>query len=412
MKKILAYYIPVFIVCFMSACTVNQKTSLIDKKNHQGQVKKQTKHRHSLPDGVISADIVNNEGKLHLLTGKHHQGLKSLWYQNSINGGKSWSKAVRILDKSDLPANMQRGKDAQITAQGNVIVATWMKYVKGARFNAGPMMAVRSLDNGLTWQTAPSPPDWGQGPHGYIDMSANKDAMHAIWLDSRAGASGLSASQGLHYAKSTDGGISWQKNITLDDMSCSCCWNTIKSDREGNSYVLYRDKQPSDFSIGMINSQKTWQYLNHVGDFNWQFEGCPHIGGGLDFQYIDNQKRIHAIVGTGHSEYLGIHALYSVDGGKKWSNPTQLGDESSIHGDIASHDDGRVVAIWDMMSKHGLAIFKAESTDQGMSWSIPIQISNSQLRATHPRIVKTKQGFLALWTENDGNQQKLAIVKM
>jgi hypothetical protein len=28
-------------------------------------------------------------------------------------------------------------------------------------------------------------PDWKQGPHGYIDLAADQQAIHAVWLDSR-----------------------------------------------------------------------------------------------------------------------------------------------------------------------------------------------------------------------------------
>nr|WP_305907695.1 sialidase family protein [Methylomarinum sp. Ch1-1]MDP4520468.1 sialidase family protein [Methylomarinum sp. Ch1-1] len=303
-----------------------------------------------------------------------------------------------------------RGNDAQITVQGDNIVVTWMSYVKGAPFNAGPMLAARSGDGGQTWQKATTPPDWKQGPHGYIDMTSDANAMHAVWLDSRGGRSGVSAAQALHYARSVDGGQSWQSNETLDELTCSCCWNTIKSNGEGKLYVLYRDKQPSDMAIGVIDEQQHWQSLNQVGAFNWQFEGCPHIGGGLDFQQHHGKKRIHAVVGSGHQDHLGVHYLFSSDAGKNWSAALPLGDESAVHADIAAHDNGRVVAVWDMMAEDGLAVFSAESSDsEHKEWSRPLQLSTVGARASHPRIVKTVQGFLALWTEHDGQQQRVAM---
>jgi hypothetical protein len=287
-----------------------------------------------------------------------------------------------------------------------------MQRVEGARFNAGPMQAARSTDGGLTWRSAATPPDWKQGPHGYIEMAADKQAMHAVWLDSRTGVSGVAASQGLRYAKSTDGGLSWQPNKTLDGLSCSCCWNTMKTDTDNNAYVLYRDKQPSDLAIGRIDPQQQWQRLNNVGTFDWQFDGCPHIGGGIDFQHSAGKHRLHAIVGTGHPDHLGVHYLLSDDAGNNWSASMALGDESAIHADIAAHDDGRVIAVWDMMSDDGLAIYAAESADRGSHWSQPTRVSNVGMRASHPRIIKTTDGFFTLWTESDGKQQVLATKRL
>jgi len=393
----------------ISACSVTPNTENSNLHVAEVTAEKPQKHRHKKsPEGVISVDIVNNKNQLHLLTGKLKQGQKSLWYQLSKDGGKSWSAESKVLNADKLAIKMTRGNDAQIAVQANNIVVSWTKFDPKARFKAGAMQAARSTDAGKTWQYTNTPPDWKKGPHGYIDMAADEHAMHAVWLDSRFGSTGINATQGIHYAKSIDGGQNWQSNKTLDKISCSCCWNTVKTDFDGNPYVLYRDKQPSDFSIGVIKQQ--WQRLNHVGAFNWQFDGCPHIGAGLDFQNTAGHKRTHAIVGTGHLDHLGVHYLYSDDAGKNWSKAMQLGTESAIHADIAAHDNGRVVAVWDMMTADGLAIFSAESKDQGNNWSDAIQISKPKIRATHPRIVKTRQGFLALWTENDGQQLLLTTL--
>lgn len=392
------------------SCSSNNSTEAVslhsEKEAKTVQVKKRMGHR--MPEGVISVDIVNSNNRLHLLTGKHQHGSKSLWYQYSNDDGKSWSSAVKILNEDDLPAKIGRGNDAQITAQGDTIVVTWMKRVEGARFNAGPMQAARSTDGGQTWQYSTSPPDWITGPHGYIEMAADENAMHVVWLDSRNGPSELKASQGLRYATSLDGGLSWQPNKTLDESTCSCCWNTLKTDNDGNTFVLYRDKQPSDLAIGVIDSQQQWQSLNKVGAFNWDFDGCPHIGGGLDVQSTAGKKQLHAVVGTGHEEHLGIHYLSSNDNGHNWSQAMRLGDESALHSDIAAHNNGRVVAVWDMMGENGLAVFVAESADRGNHWSQPRQLSNTGMRASHPRTVKTETGFITLWTESDGHQQTLA----
>lgn len=396
-----------FVACSTNAETKKPGSQTVEeiKPAQKKSSKRQYKYQ---PEGVISVDITNFNNRLHLLTGKNHQSKKTLWYQQSNDGGKTWSAANKILNDDNLPVKMTRGNDAQITAQGNNIVVTWTKFDKTVRFKAGAMLAARSSDNGKTWQYSSTPPDWIKGPHGYIDLASDAQAMHAVWLDSRKGKSNIKSLQGLRYAKSIDGGLSWLTNKSLDDLTCSCCWNTINTDDKGNAYVLYRDKHPSDLSIGMINAEQQWQRLNHVGAFNWQFDGCPHIGGGFDFQTTIGKSRMHAVAGTGHPDHLGIHYSYSDDAGKNWSSAKPLGDESAIHSDIAAHDKGHVVTVWDTMSEDGLVVFYAESTDQGANWSAPKQISKAGMRATHPNIVKTEKGFLIVWTENDGKNQTLA----
>jgi hypothetical protein len=239
-------------------------------------------------------------------------------------------------------------------------------------------------------------------------MDANNHSINAVWLDSRDGRSSVKGSQGMRYSQSFDGGQSWSSNKTLDSITCACCWNTAKFDSKNNFYVLYRDKQPSDMAIGLLNETQHWQRLSSVGTFNWDFPGCPHIGGGLAFQ--DNEKLIHSVIGSGHINHLGIHYLRSNDHGNSWTTPLQLGDESAIHSDIAAHENGRVIAVWDMRTEDGLSVFYAESTNQGINWSQFNRLSKQGMRATHPRIISNKNGFLVLWTESQtGKTQALQM---
>ncbi len=358
------------------------------------------RHHHHQPQGVVSLDVYQDGARTHLLTGVEGHQQKALHYQFSDDGGQSWSAPVTILDNEQLPVRMGRGRDAQIAARGNTIIAVWTKYTDANRFHTGAMQAAHSVDGGNNWQRIIAPPDWTKGPHGFSDLAASEKGFEAVWLDSRDG----KGRQGLRYAFSSNKGESWSKNRTLDEHSCSCCWNVIKNDGAGRSYVIYRDKEPSDMSIGVIDSTDKWQYLGTVGHFDWFFDGCPHIGAGIDFQSKAGKMWIHAVVGTGKQDVAGIYYLASGDDGKSWSKPVRLGDDSAMHADIAASDDGRVIAVWDMMTDQGMGVFMAEKANNGLDWSRAVRLSVTTERATHPRIVATPQGFLALWTESANGQ--------
>jgi len=371
-------------------------------------VQKMHGHKHrALANGTLSLDIIKHQGKLHLLQGIHHNGEKALWYQYSSNQGKDWSAPVNINKTKHIEANLSRGNDARLAVQGDHIVVIWPSRVEGAPHNAGPMKAVRSNDGGKSWQKSSIPADWSIGPHAFFAMDGNEQAINVVWLDSRNGQSAVKGSQGMRFSQSKDGGQSWSSNKTLDNVTCACCWNTAKFDLDNDFFVLYRDKQPTDMAIGVLKGNEQWQRLSTVGDFNWDFPGCPHIGGGLAFQ---DKQTMHSVVGSGHMDHLGVHYLRSNDQGKTWSDPVQLGDESSIHADIASAENGRVIAVWDMRTEDGLAVFYAESSNGGLSWSQNKRLSKPGMRATHPRIISHDAGFLTLWTESKtGKTQSLQM---
>jgi hypothetical protein len=194
--------------------------------------------------------------------------------------------------------------------------------------------------------------------------------------------------------------------MTLDDVVCACCWTKSLGDKNGNLYVLYRDKQPSDMTIGVVSSQHAWSRLSTVGKFDWEFSGCPHIGGGLAINQKGEKKEIHAIIGTRKEGNAGTYHLMSLDAGKNWTSPKQLGDSSSTHGDITIDHKGTIYAVWDMIDPEAddgsMAIFLAYSQN-GKSFINPIKLSDKGLSASHPRIVSQGSGAVVFWTDKDSH---------
>src|SRR5262245_65139412 len=139
------------------------------------------------------------------------------------------------------PDVVHRGMDVQVAASGRRVVAVWQTRGAG-HFRGGPMATAISADGGATWSAGPNPAEGGSTQaQGFIDIAADSEGhFHIVWLDSRGGA------QGLRYARSTDGGLRWSKNQTLDPETCECCWNTITTAPGGAIAVLYRDKDPRD----------------------------------------------------------------------------------------------------------------------------------------------------------------------
>ncbi len=360
---------------------------------------------HAEQSGVTSLDVKYVDGTVHLLLGKEDNGQQSIWYQSSSDQGRTWTKEINVTLNTKIAAKFKRGNDARLAIQGDNIVAVWMTKVEGAPFEAGPMMAMRSDDRGQTWHQATMPADW-QGAHGFFAMDGNNESINLVWLDSRE--QKLKGSQGLRFSQTRDGGVTWTNNQTLDDITCACCWNTARFDNDGLFYVLYRDKQPSDMAIGRVDPELNWQRLSTVGKFNWDFEGCPHIGAGLIIDPKTHQ--FHATVSTGQPDNVGLYYLNSEDKAQSWSTPTKLGDNGALHSDIAVSNVGILVASWDQLSENGLQIFYAKSDDQGKTWSKPIALSNAELNASHPRVIATDDKVLILWTES--GHDNLSIVQM
>lgn len=359
------------------------------------------------PDGVISLDIVEKQNKIYLLLGLHEKGKQSLVLKISEDGGKTWSAPVAVDTGQTLEPTLARGNDARLAVSGNNLLAFWTSYKEGASHSAGPMIVARSVDGGRNWQPGNNPTDWNEGAHAFFATDGDGRQLHLVWLDSRHGRVEVKGAQGMRHAYSTDGGLSWSGTMTLDDVTCACCWTTARL-HEDTLHVLYRDKQPSDMSLGTLHGQD-WQRLGTVGEFNWFFEGCPNIGGAMVFGQGKHRSHIHTIVGTGHPEKSGIYYFHSTDGGKQWSSPVRMGDDSGLHGDVAINEQGRLIVVWDGLAENGLAIFAAEKREDG-TFSDPTRVSSPDVRAAFPRVVPAGEKFLIMWTQSkDGKRQELGM---
>jgi hypothetical protein len=373
-------------------------------------------HMMKIPNGLTSLDVVAEGGRLHLLTGKNQDGRASIWYQVSTDDGRSWSKEIEVQGPPNSGVVAMRGSDARLVAHGKNLVAVWTSKVEGnPHGGSGPMVSARSTDGGKSWSPVRGPADWPKGPHSFFTLGADAKTMHAAWLDSRDGKVPVEGAQAMRYAHSEDGGLTWSDNVTLDNVTCACCWTAGRADGAGNFYVLYRDKQPSDMALGVVDGKtKQWTRLSTVGAFGWDFPGCPHIGGGLAIKTGGGVREMHAVVGTRKKGDAGVYYLKSADAGKSWTEPHKLSDESGAHGDVALGKGDRLAAVWDMTDADAddgsLAIYAATSNDGGAHWSAARRLSQAHVSASHPRVVATKTGFLALWTEQSApNEQRLAM---
>lgn len=343
---------------------------------------------------LVSYDVYADDGVLHALFAAESTTPKRPYvgYLRSEDGGQHWSAPIEIGQYVPETMESSAGNEIQIAAAGNTLLAAWQ--VTGEIPGMGPLRVLYSQDGGVHWSQGVNPTG-SEGDQSHPDLAADRQGrFHLVWLDDRD----ENGYQGVRYARSSDAGQHWEFAQTVDDSSCSCCWNRLSIGPAKQANVLYRDMEPRDMALAQsMDAGETWQRISTVGQFNWIFEGCPHNGGALA---SSNAQYLHALVWTGAENQSGLYYLQSTDGGNNWSLPQAMGAESlAFHSDIAALETGHVVAIWDARGADGSAVMISESLDNGSHWSASRQISAPGSSAEFPRIVATSSGFLAMWSE-------------
>jgi hypothetical protein len=351
--------------------------------------------RPSVGDGVASLDVFAQGTTLDLLV-THRQGTDlQLRYRRSTDGGDTWGLA-RTIDTTAQPISIaSRGNDPQVVAHGDHIAVHWST-TGTARFGAGPGVTAISDDAGRSWRSGPSlAQDDTGGAQNFADMTADGDGnFYVAWIGSHDGPAG----RALGVARSTDFGASWEHTQLADASSCACCWNRMTTSRAGSVRVLYRDHGIRDMALASTDDAgTTWSLDGTVGAFNWEFPGCPHVGGGIAIAEDENGgDQLHALVWTGHEQRHGLYWLRSDNDGAMWTEPYRMGGERARHADLGAARQN-VVAAWD----EGHRIWVSVSQNLGNGWSEPRALSREHMVASHPIVVHTGEAFRVFWTERD-----------
>lgn len=343
---------------------------------------------------LVSFDVYPDGDIVHAVfaTATDTRKIPFIGYLRSDDGGRHWSKPLPVGEIGAATVESGLGNDIQIAGQSNTLMAVWQ--VTGEIPGMGPLQVLYSQDGGKIW-TVGSNPTQSDVDQSHPDLVADaKGRFHLVWLDDRD----ENGYQGIRYARSADAGRHWELAQTVDESTCSCCWNRLLSLGNGQLYALYRDMEPRDMALSKSeDAGETWQKISKVGEFNWVFDGCPHNGGALSIGASDS---LHALVWTGVENKAGLYYLQSSDGGMTWAAPKKMGGKGlAFHSDIAGGGEKRVLAIWDERGSEGSAVMISESFDNGNSWQAARQILEQGSSATFPRLLATDSGYLAMWTQ-------------
>lgn len=140
-----------------------------------------------------------------------------------------------------------------------------------------------------------------------------------------------------------------------------------------------------------------------------QHKMSPKPNGVISLDVVEKNGKIYLLLGEHENGRQSVVMKVSRDGGKSWTQPVRMGDETGLHGDVAIDANGRLVVVWDAIADDGLAIFAAERLHDG-KFTEPVKLSAPGARAAFPRVVPAGKKFLVVWTQSkDGKREELAM---
>ena len=374
--------------------------------------------------GVSSFDVAESEGTVHVLfarpAGPESKDIP-LFHIRSDDGGATWSEPARVATGHAPPPRLHRGDDPQIAAHGDMLMALWTARGDGP-FGSGPLATALSDDGGRTWRAGPSPAARplpvqeqpavviptaapaspgakkphaakGTGPgYRFPATTGDRDGFHVVWIHA------IGDERSLRHARLAPGTSAWSDPTVVDPKICACCWNELKPGPGGSLLALYRDQHPSDMMLARSrDAGRTWEQPTRVGGFDWHFEGCPHVGGGVAVAQDARGGNILTTVWTGKPQAAGAYLVATSPRGAATPVPLSAEPGAGRNTDVAILADGTAMAVWDQSAEGGQAVYAKTSSD-GADWLPAARLSPAGQNAAYPRVVATARRFVVLWT--------------
>ncbi|MBI5327764.1 MAG: exo-alpha-sialidase [Deltaproteobacteria bacterium] len=333
------------------------------------------------------------------------------------------SNGVKVNEKT-APANGIHQSPGMAVGPKGEIYLTWTSPREGGDFAADIRFA-RSLDGGKTFLPSTAVNDNVlPSSRGFESISVGKDGIIAIaWLDGREklvpagikqGKKGVSSA---YFARSTDGGKTFEKNMRLDDNVCPCCRTAVTAGPGGVVYASWRKVFDGDIRdmvvAGSVDNGKTFNEPVVVSRDQWAIQGCPHRGPSMN---IDENGVLYYTWYTEGSD--GLPAVYlsvSRDRGKTFIFKQSLPSGGRFfpdHPRLAVAKDGTVYVVWEEKTPVLTRILFASYQD-GKGFSKPMQLNQGVRRSHEPILLAGDDGSVyAVWAYDEIRFSKVVIRAM
>jgi Neuraminidase (sialidase) len=248
----------------------------------------------------------------------------------------------------------------------------------------------RSTDNGATWSTYQNISNLGQDDQS-PDVAVAVSGIHVVWNNLASG------NWEIMYTGSTDDGVTWSAPLNISNSPTRPEQPAVAASGS-NVHVVWDDNNPADTEVLYARSTDggaTW--LSPVNISN-----TPGIS---ESQAIGaSGDTVHVVWRDPYPDSANWETLYvrSIDNGVTWSAPMNISNtpENSGSTDIAVAGDN-IHAVWGDPTPGNWEILYARSTDGGTTWSAPVNLSNSSATSLLANVAAYGSNVQVTWSDHD-----------
>lgn len=216
----------------------------------------------------------------------------AIYFAASTDAGRTFGASVPVSSGGHLSLGMHRGPRVAYTPAAIVISAIVGEQEKG---RDGDLMAWRSQDGGKTWSKAVRVNDVaGSAREGLHAMaSGGSGTLFAAWLDLRGQGTRIYGAR-----SSDGGATWSADRLVYESPAgsvCQCCHPSVAVDASGAVFVMFRNAAEGARDLYLARSrggEEKFSEAEKLGTGTWMLDACPMDGGGLG---VDGAGRVMTI---------------------------------------------------------------------------------------------------------------------
>jgi hypothetical protein len=252
----------------------------------------------------------------------------------TMNGGRNQIRAFVSHDGGDTFKDLglvtPRGSDVTLSGETRprlVMSRDELLYAVWREDGPKPRIVVAAHDWRKPGFTTPVAVRDIESPtySGFQDMTVAPDgSVEVVWLDERDNGPKSGDVSSVYFARSTDGGKSFGRNVRVAAHTCSCCRPAVAVDSKGRIYVAWRHNfnDVRDMAVATsVDGGETFSPFVRVSKDGWVLHGCPESGPSL--LPVGNRLYI-AWFTAGADSRPRVLASWSDDRGRSFAAPVEL----------------------------------------------------------------------------------------
>ncbi len=226
-------------------------------------------------------------------------------------------------------------------------------------YQLGRMWVTRSLDGGISWESAQVISEGFSGV-GQGTISASGQAIHMVWSEVHSGA------QEIVYSRSLDGGVSWSSPSTLmsSEMSCKDPWVCVNGVYVSVIWEDWRNGVPEVYFRRSTDSGVTWTKEFSLSLVDKYASEAPRIA--------VSGTVLQAVWSEDTSEGAAVVYVKSINNGSSWTRKQLISPQSTSPEPTLAVSGKNVLVTFQREVDGTGEIFLTESRDTGTTWSTPV----------------------------------------